>query len=145
VLILDTDVLTIIQRGSGAAYAQLAQRLDEATDEVVAVTIVSFEEQMRGWLACIAAAKTDEREIKGYARLRSFLEDFQTRPVVDYDAAAAAEYRRLRAQRVRIGAMDLKIAAITLVHRARLISRNLADFGKVPGLWVEDWTTPSGP
>jgi len=30
--------------------------------------------------------------------------------------------------------MDLKIAAIALAHDARLFSRNLIDFRKVPGL-----------
>ena len=45
-------------------------------------------------------------------------------------------------QRVRIGTMDLKIAAIVLAHDATLLSRNLSDFRKVPGLKVEDWTLP---
>jgi tRNA(fMet)-specific endonuclease VapC len=43
--------------------------------------------------------------------------------------------------KIRIGTMDLKIAAIALAHGATLLSRNLVDFKKVPGLTVEDWTT----
>jgi tRNA(fMet)-specific endonuclease VapC len=36
--------------------------------------------------------------------------------------------------------MDLKIAAIVLANSAVLLSRNLRDFHKVPGLRAEDWT-----
>ena len=42
-------------------------------------------------------------------------------------------------QRIRIGTMDLKIAAITIANNATLLSRNLKDFNKVTGLEVEDW------
>jgi tRNA(fMet)-specific endonuclease VapC len=60
VIILDTDVLSIVQRGEGPAYDHLVARLDVADDEVV-VCIVSFEEQMRGWLAYIAGSNDRQK------------------------------------------------------------------------------------
>ena len=36
--------------------------------------------------------------------------------------------------------MDLKIAAIALAYDAIVLTRNLKDFSRVPGLRVEDWT-----
>jgi tRNA(fMet)-specific endonuclease VapC len=60
--------------------------------------------------------------------------------LLDFDAAASHEFVRLRKGGIRIGTMDLRIAAIALAHDALLISRNLVDFQKVPGLRVEDWT-----
>ena len=57
-----------------------------------------------------------------------------------FDEAAAVVFQRLRRARLRIGTMDVKIAAIVLSCEALLLSRNLADFRQVPGLQVEDWT-----
>lgn len=139
-IILDTDVLTIVQRASGKEYQRLVQRLDATSPQPVFVTIVSFEEQMRGWLAHIARAKTLERQIVAYGKLRSLIDDFRTRPLLDFDERAAVEFRRLIQQRIRIGTMDLRIAAIALTHRATLVTRNSIDFGSVPGLTAEDWT-----
>jgi tRNA(fMet)-specific endonuclease VapC len=39
-----------------------------------------------------------------------------------------------------IGTMDLRIASIVLAHDATLLSANLSDFRRVPGLKAEDWS-----
>jgi len=62
--------------------------------------------------------------------------------VIRFDESAAEEFHRLRRQGVRIASTDLKIASITLTNRATLLSANLRDFEKVPGLAVENWLTP---
>ncbi len=43
-------------------------------------------------------------------------------------------------ERVRIGTMDLRIASIALARGFTVLTRNLVDFERVPGLAVEDWT-----
>jgi tRNA(fMet)-specific endonuclease VapC len=65
----------------------------------------------------------------------------QVETVLAIDAVAAAEFDRLRQNRKvkRIGRGDLLIAAITLAHRATLVSRNMKDFRQVTGLQVENW------
>jgi tRNA(fMet)-specific endonuclease VapC len=60
--------------------------------------------------------------------------------VLEFDEAAAAEFERLRRSRIRIGTMDLKIAAIALAHNATVLTCNSKDFSRVPGLRFEDWT-----
>ena len=54
-LVLDTDHLSDLDRGGASAVA-LLQRLASSGDDV-ATTIVSGEEQLRGWLAQIHAEK----------------------------------------------------------------------------------------
>lgn len=58
-----------------------------------------------------------------------------------FNETSAEEFRRLRRERIRIASTDLKIASIALVNNATLVSANLRDFEKVPGLRVEDWLT----
>jgi tRNA(fMet)-specific endonuclease VapC len=40
--------------------------------------------------------------------------------------------------RLRVGAMDLKIAAIALAHQATVLTRNQKDFSRVPDWRVAD-------
>ncbi len=49
-------------------------------------------------------------------------------------------YQKLVKQKLNVGKMDLRIAAIALDQNAVVVSRNMRDFQRVPGLVVEDWT-----
>lgn len=134
-IILDTDRLTAIQRQSEPAYAVLRDTADS-----IGTTIVSVEEQMRGWLAIINRALRAEQEVAAYRRLHALFSFFGSILVLDFDEAAAVQLTHLRRRRLRLGTMDLKIAAIALTRKAILLSRNVSDFRRVTGLQVEDWT-----
>jgi len=138
-VLLDTDHLSLLERG-GAASLHLQSRLDQLPADEIATTIITYEEQMRGWLARAAQARTPERILAAYSRLQLHVETFRGIPTVPFDERAVAEFTRLRQGSIRVGTMDLKIAAITLVNDALLLSRNLSDFARVPGVRVEDWT-----
>jgi len=60
-----------------------------------------------------------------------------------FDDRAAEGYGKLRAdlaaQREIIGPNDLMITAIALTNGLVVITHNTAEFGRVPGLTVEDW------
>ena len=70
-VILDTDHLSLVQFPESAAAARTpgSSRLDGHPSEI-ATTIVTYEEQTRGWLAYKARAKKLTQEIKAYAKLR---------------------------------------------------------------------------
>lgn len=81
-----------------------------------------------------------DEQVEAYRRLKRLLGNYLKIEVLDFAAPAAAEFERLRGLRLRIGTMDLKIAAIALAHGATVLTRNLKDFGLVPSLRIEDWT-----
>ncbi len=141
-ILLDTDHVTVLQRRSEPAATILRSRLQSVPAEEVGSTIVTVQEQLRGWSAVIHRATRPEQEVFAYQQLYAVLTFFASMPVVLFDHAAAARVAELRATRIRVGSMDLKIAAIALVHDAVLLSRNVTHFARIPGLRVEDWTRP---
>lgn len=138
-LVLDTDVISLLQQGGEADLRTLRDRLRDR-GEPVRVTIVSLQEQMRGRLAQCAQARTPDEYVIAARQLHKTWTDYQTRLILDFDDRAATEFKQLKAAKVRIGTMDLRTAAIALANRATLITRNLSDFRKVPGPRAEDWT-----
>jgi len=139
-IILDTDCLSLLERERHLESSKLIKALNEHQSEDICTTIISFEEQMRGWLSFIARCKDVGEQIVGYERLHRFLESYRNTPVLDFDERAAAVFSDLRTQKIRIGTMDLKIASIAIANNAILVTRNLSDFEQVPGLVAEDWT-----
>ncbi len=137
--ILDTDHLSLLYRDSVEAV-NIGRRIARIPDTRIAVSIISYEEQMRGWLSFSAQAKSTPQQIEAYRHLRKLVEQFRDVPLIDYDEKAAPEFERLVRERVRIGTMDLKIAAIALANGAVMLTRNRRDFEKVPDLQIEDWT-----
>jgi tRNA(fMet)-specific endonuclease VapC len=141
-LILDTDHISLLEWEHGAEYERLRTRLEEGKYADVAATIVSYEEQTRGWLAYMARAKTLEQQIEAYRRLHRHLTVYAAIPVIDFDEAAAIQFQALRHLRRQLGVYDLRIAAISKSRGATLLTRNRVDFELVPGLAIEDWTRP---
>ena len=138
-IVLDTDHLSAIQyRDNPKAFA-LHTQLEAVPPHEVATTVISLEEQMRGWLRLIARYHDVNRQVQYYDRLIRMVDFFAEWRILPFDGRAADEFRRLRQQGVRIGTMDLKIAAIALANHARLLSGNLRDYQHVPGLDVADW------
>jgi tRNA(fMet)-specific endonuclease VapC len=137
-IILDTDHLSVLRYTNHPQYAALQARLEEA-EEPLAVTVVTWEEQLRGWLAEIHRCRNFADQVGPYDRLLKLAEFLVEWEVLPFTVGAADECQRLRKEKVRIGSQDLKIAAITLTNDALLLSRNLRDFKKVPHLQVEDW------
>ena len=136
-VVLDTNHLAELDRGS-ALGTQLEKRCLRARAEMFS-TIVSVEEIVQGWLALLKKQRSAAGQVSVYARLQRTLKTYSDWDILPFDDDAVPVFERLQKLRLRIGTMDVKIASIALVHDALLLSRNLVDFRKVPGLRVENW------
>jgi tRNA(fMet)-specific endonuclease VapC len=139
-VLIDTDHSTFLKYPESEQGKRLIARLDALPEsEVVGVTIVTVEERMRGWLAVVAKEKSALRQVLAYSELIKVFDFYQEFEIAPFDVSAAQKFEELKAKRLRIGTMDLKIAAIAVVQNALLLSANLRDFQRVPGLRVENW------
>jgi tRNA(fMet)-specific endonuclease VapC len=126
---LDTDIcIYVIKRRPEAVLNALLQH--EAAG--VGLSIVTVCELAYG------AAKSGSA--RNQAALRQFLEPLE---VAVFDPAAAMAYARVRshleAAGTPIGPLDTLIAAHALALGVTLVSNNLREFERVPGLKLANW------
>lgn len=133
--VLDTDHLTLIQ----LAEPRVSARYLYEPKENIAVSIASFEEQVRGRLAYLSQARVPARQIRGYAWLRETQEFYCSIRILDFSDEAQRIYQELRVKHRRAGAMDLRIAATALAHNATLVTRNTQDFIAITKLRLDNW------
>jgi tRNA(fMet)-specific endonuclease VapC len=116
-------------KGKGAIGANL---LAVPPGEVALPAVAAYEV----WAGVFGSQNAQRRQAE-YERFLSVVE------VLPFDAAAgrrAAELRvALERQGEVIGPMDTPIAATAPAHGATLVTRNVCDFGRVPGPTVVTW------
>ncbi|MBE9197727.1 MULTISPECIES: type II toxin-antitoxin system VapC family toxin [unclassified Nodularia (in: cyanobacteria)] len=138
--LLDTDHISFLQRRSSSEFSRLTLRMAQHPITDFALSVVSFHEQVLGAHNFINRSQTNRDITRGYTLLLEILESFATAPILPFDAGAIAVFEELREQKVRIATMDLRIAAIAISRNLVLLTRNIGDFGKIPGLVTENWT-----
>lgn len=132
--LLDTNTcVQYLRKGSASPVSAKLATLRRS--DVVLCTVV---------LAELLYGALHSRDVaKNLADTRNFIVGFSS---LDFDAAAAEEYAKIRADLAAkgtlIGPNDLLIAAIALAHGLTLVTHNTAEFSRVAGLLLEDWQTP---
>ena len=128
--LLDTNICIYIMKRKPA---EVLIRLKEAWEDGVALSSVTLAELEFGVCHSANPAKNGE------ALLR-FLLPFTVLP---FGAEAAAVYGRIRhelqSKGTPIGSMDMLIAAHAKSEGLILVTHNVREFSRVPGLSVENW------
>jgi tRNA(fMet)-specific endonuclease VapC len=138
IYVFDTDISGFIQEDHPAVLRHLESLAEE--DRLV-TTIITFNEDIRGWQARCNQARDAAARSLAYNRLQRALDFYCGRRCLPFDEAAVEIFNQLRARDKRIGTNDLTIAAITLAVKGILVTRNFVDFSRIPDLPLEDWTT----
>jgi tRNA(fMet)-specific endonuclease VapC len=136
--LVETSTISLHQRGS----PPIAARIAATAPNLLYTSLVAVEEQLRGRLAVIAnSSQIPARLITAYVNFEETLRYFQAWQVLPFTDADHQTFLRLRRSGVRIGTHDLRIAATALERQMTVVTANVPDFVRVPGLNVEDWAT----
>ena len=129
-LLLDTNICIYLIKNRPPEVKKYFENL--AVGEV-GLSTISFAELQYG----VAKSKAAEKNARA---LEAFILPLEILP---FDSEAAAVYGRLGAALERqgrvIGSLDLLIAAQALAGDLTLITHNLKEFDRVPGLKCETW------
>ena len=132
---LDIDMLTLLREGQRLVSERaLAQPVGS-----VVTSVITVDEQISSWYTVLRRAKTPERVSQTDDRLARTVVFVSQFPILGFSLEAISEYDRLLRSKLDVRANDLRIAAIVLTSNDILVTRNVADFSRVPGLRVENW------
>lgn len=136
-IVLDTNVLSELMRRRPAA--RVVGWVDEQDASALVITAVTVADLLYG----VARLADGARKTKLAAAVDALVrEDFAGR-VLPLDAAAAAHYAELVAERDRNGrpvsVSDGQIAAICRSHDAHLATRNVRDFDATGITVLDPW------
>jgi tRNA(fMet)-specific endonuclease VapC len=128
--LLDTDISSYIMKRSNDA---VLRRLRTVPVGVVCISVITKSELLYG-------VEVSPRKSQDSAALDEYLRHVE---VLDFPDAAASHYARIRAalkaSETMIGANNLFIAAHARFLELTLVTNNTGEFGRVPGLKIENW------
>lgn len=131
--LLDTNVCIDIIRNKPGRVREKIRQFDPSDLAISIITVCELE---------YGASKSTDPDRNRHA-LTKFLTPFEICPFSEH---AASHYGDIRAHLESIGnpigAMDLLIAAHARSLSTTLVTNNLTEFTRVPGLRVENWATP---
>jgi tRNA(fMet)-specific endonuclease VapC len=134
--VLDTDILTLLEE----ANPVVSERVRNSSPDELSVTVVTVEEKLTGWYTLIRRAKKPEQFIHAYHRLAGAIGLLKPLRILEVSQTTFDRYQDLKSQKLGVGKMDLLIASIVIDEQATLVTRNRADFAKVPNLKWVDWS-----
>src|SRR5262249_16456196 len=121
-------------------HPRVLERVASVRPDDLAITVISVEEQLSGWYTRLRRARKPPQLAHVYQRLTTATQSLSRLRILTFSEPAILRYEDLRKLKLKVGKMDLRIAAIVLEENAILATRNIRDFQGIPGLKTEDWS-----
>ncbi|HEY7425560.1 MAG TPA: type II toxin-antitoxin system VapC family toxin [Gemmataceae bacterium] len=119
----------------------MLQRVNSHPVSDIALSAISIQEQMQGFLVSLSRARNHQQLALPYDMLVTRLLLVWCRFIVlSFPETAILRFEQFRSLRLNVGLMDLRIAAIARENNLTVVTRNQRDFGRVPGLATMDWS-----
>ncbi len=135
--VLDTDILVLFQEGHEAVCRRL---LSFGIDEL-AISVITVEEVLSGWYTLLRRAKDAAQLARAYQRLADSVALLSRFRILSFTEPSIARFEQMKAKKLGVKFMDLRIAANSMEHGGTLITRNRRDFRPIVGLKTDDWST----
>ena len=136
IFVLDTDILSLYQRNHAPVLNAISAH---ATDQL-SISTVSVEEQISGWSALARSARTSQRREQASLFIAALVRSWNRFALAPFTMQSMVRYDSILKLKLNVKHNDLRIAAIALELGATVVTRNIRDFGRVPGLSIEDWS-----
>jgi tRNA(fMet)-specific endonuclease VapC len=135
--LLDTNILTAMHTG----HPKVTKAFSLLDDPEIATTIVNRVELLQGRFDFLLKAEPGEQILRAQLFLRETEALLDGMQIVPFEILAVNQFDQLNqvSSLRKIGRADLLIASIALANRATLVTRNLKDFRRVPGLKLVNW------
>jgi predicted nucleic acid-binding protein len=126
--VLDTDHLSLVQRG-GAAGQQILSRMAHLRKDELFVTVISYEEQVKGWFKVLSAAKRREETVFGYLGLQQMSQDYCEIAMLPFD---------IKKTLGKFQAYEVKLGDLMIEGENRLLEFGMFEFCTMLGrCWDE--------
>lgn len=136
-VLIDASILIEYERGR----LDLDQRIRAREDEECFLSAITASELLHG----VHRASTATIQARRSAFVEAILERFAILPIDLVTARSHAQlWAGMASEGVLIGAHDLWLAATCIAHDLSMITANLREFERIPGLRVESWLEVSG-
>ena len=135
--VIDSDIFTLAR----AFHPMVCARITAAAAiHDVAVSVITVEEALGGWYTLLRKARTIVETELAYEELAATARQLTDYDILSFPRSAIVRLDGLVNLKLGVKKNDLRIAAIALDAGAIVVTRNLRDFRRVPGLTCEDWS-----